>query len=207
MKKYILTDGEGRYIHYDPKGRRYVRVNHMNHADLFDTFAKAEHIRKTAIGKYNKHNFYTVTVEVEDPKPQQVEAEKPAKPAPPPEVKPESVEDNLLITFLETAHTLLTMKDELINGQSTVDREITDLQHYIEAHGLDAYRGFLAYKNLRNALIRRREIKDKLLILTIIEDCEMTPDSIGKTIKRIRGLDERQYTPRVLNELFERGIG
>ena len=43
---------------------------------------------------------------------------------------------------------------------SEVDKEISDIYHYIEFSNLDAYRGWKAYKLLKDKLKERREIKD-----------------------------------------------
>lgn len=44
---------------------------------------------------------------------------------------------------------------------SKVDKEISDIYHYIEVSNLDAYRGWKAYKLLKDKLIERRKIKDE----------------------------------------------
>lgn len=46
------------------------------------------------------------------------------------------------------------------NRLSDVDKEINDIYHYIEFSNLDAYRGWKAYKLLKEKLKERREIKD-----------------------------------------------
>lgn len=43
---------------------------------------------------------------------------------------------------------------------SSVDKEINDIYHFIEFTELDAYRGWKAYKLLKDKLRKRREIKD-----------------------------------------------
>lgn len=45
---------------------------------------------------------------------------------------------------------------------SDIDKEINDIYHYIEFSNLDAYRGWKAYKMLKDKLNERRKIKDNL---------------------------------------------
>lgn len=205
MKQYILTDGNANYIRLDKPTNRYVQVGLISSADTWESFEKAEKIRKSRLGKDLKRKYYCISIEVPDSK---VKETAPAKPkiADVMEgvkaVNDEKIEKTI-IDFLRCAETLFAKKDDLIAKQSAVDKEVTDLQHYIEQKNLNAYEGYMAYKRLQGILVKRRSIKDELLILKIIESCKMEPDSISKTISRIQGLNGRKYAPRVLTELFD----
>ena len=203
MKKYILTDGKGNYIRYDRQQKRHVQVNWMNQADSFDSFEKAERVRKCSIGKSLKHKYYTVTIEVKNEEQAHTVREMNMAAGNANVDSDQSNENDPIIAFMEFAKAMLLRKDELSEKRSNVDKEITDLQHYIEQRNLNACDGYKAYKQLQGILIRRRAIKDEQLIVSIIEDCKMEPKSIEDTIKRIHGMDDRKYRPRVLTELFE----
>lgn len=207
MKQYILTDGNANYIRLDKPTNKYVQVGLLSDANAWDSFEKAEKIRKSRLGRDLKRKFYCISIEVPDSK---VAAEASTKPKMAEiidgikVVNDERIEKTI-IDFLRCAETLFAKKDELIAKQSIIDKEVTDIQHYIEQKNLNAYEGYMAYKRLQGVLVKRRYIKDELLILTIIESCKMEPDSISKTISRIQGLNSRKYAPRVLTDLFESG--
>jgi len=207
VKRYMLTDGNGNYIRRDSKSNKYVPVNGLAYGDSWDEFKRAEKIRKSALGKELKRKYYSIVVEVPDKSTKQ---QKPDMQLSDVVEEIKAINDGdietTIIEFLKCAETLFSKKDDLLAKQSSIDREVTDLQHYIEQKNLNAYEGYMAYKKLQSVLIRRRWIKDKLLILSIIEDCKIDPESISHTISRIQGLNGRKYKPRVLNEIFEKGI-
>ena len=205
MKKHYLTDGNGKYIRYDRQSNKYVQVNTMSYADSWDTFDKSEKIRKSSLSKELRRKFYTISIEI----PGSVTVEQPIRKSADEQRISEVIcticDSDIgeqMVELLRCAEKFLLKKDELVNRQSNIDKEITDLQHYIEQKNLNAYEGFKVYKQLQNVLIQRRCIKDELLILKIIEECKMEPDSISRTISRINGLSNRKYAPRILSELF-----
>ena len=208
MKQYILADGKGNYITYDRSIGRYRQANRMEDASRFDSFDKSERTRKCSIGKHLKHKYYTVTIETRDAEKTNLEKQihnmddQTVSAVNAMYAKTANAEDDPILSFMEFAKSMLLRKDELSEKRSTIDKEVADLQHYIEQRNLNACDGYKAYKRLQGILIRRRAIKDEQLVLSIIEDCRMEPDSIEKTIKRIQGMDDRKYKPRVLTELF-----
>ena len=219
MKRYILTDGNGNYIRRDRVSGKYVPVNKMSHAERFDNLEKAERIRRSAIGKRLKNSYYAIVVEeAELPKPQQERKEKArqerearaAQPGKSREIDlaevPKSDIENQIVHLLMCAEQLLSKKEALYEQQSNIDTEVSDLQHYIEQRDLNAYQGYLVYKRLQSTLVRRRTIKDELMVLSIIEECRMDTGSITTAIARLEGMNTRKYAPRILSDLFERGI-
>lgn len=219
MKHYILTDGKGNYIRHDRMTGKYVPVNRMSHAERFDNFDKAERIRRCAIGKKLKNSYYAVAIEEKElPKPQQErkeqrEATKAVEQ--PKQKREESIDlekvlhgdiENQIVHLLMCAEQLLSRKGDLTEQQSNLDKEISDLQHYVEQKKLNAYQGFLVYKRLQDVLVRRRTVKNELMVLSIIEECRMDTGSISTAIARLEGMNNRIYTPRILSDLFEQGI-
>lgn len=74
---------------------------------------------------------------------------------------------------------------------SDIDKEINDIYHYIEFSNLDAYRGWKAYKMLKDKLNERRRIKNNLSSAT----------RLSQTIKAKRSKinneqKTKKYTPR-----------
>lgn len=206
MKLYMLVDGNGHYIRRDRHTNRYVQVNRMENADTWESFDKAERVRRSALDRNIKHRFYCITVERSDAqKAQACTAEAEAHVESARYADSDEIERKIM-GFLQCAESLFSRKEELLARESTVDKEISDLQHYIEQRNLNARDGFKVYKRLQDVLIRRRGIKDELLILDIIRECRMEPESIAKTIVRIQGLASRKYMPRVLTDIFEKGV-
>lgn len=85
---------------------------------------------------------------------------------------------------------------------SNIDKEITDIEHYIEFFCLDAAKGYKAYRMLRQRLTKRRLIKDEMYRANYIINGNASEFSAGTVDKRLNALDQRQYEPRILNELF-----
>lgn len=85
----------------------------------------------------------------------------------------------------------------------TVDMEIQDCLHYIEFTKLNAAQGYKAYKILKERRVKRRSIKNELQVLDIILEKKLGETVADEIMKRISGMDNRSYTPRVLTELFD----
>lgn len=82
--------------------------------------------------------------------------------------------------------------DELAKRLKQCDDECMDIAHYMEMRELDVQRGYKAYKMMHDARLRRRKIKDEMLIL----------DNIKKMIASTEeALERREYTPRVRKDI------
>lgn len=90
--------------------------------------------------------------------------------------------------------------DDLTKELSTVDGEITDINHYIEFVNLNAAQGYNACKLLKDRLVRRREIKNELTYINSLRQRGFTMKKFNKSNELLTR--QRRYTPRVLNELF-----
>lgn len=90
--------------------------------------------------------------------------------------------------------------NELMKALREQDDEVIDLLHEIEMKTpLDLYRSWVVYKKLRENRIRRREMKDELLIIHNIL-CKINPDVVSRerTKKAIDGLFTRKYAYRIV---------
>lgn len=94
-------------------------------------------------------------------------------------------------------------RNELSYEMSKVDKEISDIRHYIEFYPLSASRGYKMAKMLKDCLIRRRAIKDEMETLNRISVMTVGHIGNGKGRNDLDKLGNKQYTPRVLTELFE----
>jgi len=98
---------------------------------------------------------------------------------------------------------LLQYELELRTRLSEVDREICDLEHFMEFSSLNAAKGFQAYQMLKERLIKRRKIKNQMAMLNCLLNCTSGDFSTGKAEKQIDLLAGRTYRPRVLFDLFD----
>ena len=93
--------------------------------------------------------------------------------------------------------------DELYKKESLIDQEICDIYHYIEFSTLNAANGYKAYKLLKDALLRRRAIKDEVAKYKMVGDITISGIFDGTLDDKLKAFENRTYTPRVLKHLFE----
>lgn len=86
---------------------------------------------------------------------------------------------------------------------SDVDKELSDINHYIEFCNLNAAQGYKAYKMVKERRIKRRIIKNELVIVNVILEKKISDSMTEEMEKVIHILDKCTYTPRVLSELFD----
>lgn len=91
---------------------------------------------------------------------------------------------------------------ELSKKMSRIDQEVSDIQHYIEFSKLNAVEGYKAFKLLQDKLLERRVIKDDLAKFQILASAKVSDIYDGTLENRIDEFYSRDYTPRVLKELF-----
>lgn len=83
-----------------------------------------------------------------------------------------------------------------------VDLSIVDIEHAAEFYNLNASQGYKLYKMLHDARIKRRELKNELDKIRYFLGSKTNVTGMENLRKSIEGLDNRQYRPRVINELF-----
>ena len=93
-------------------------------------------------------------------------------------------------------------KRELLEQLSQADLEIVDIEHAIEFYTLNARDGYKLYKKLHDVRIKRRNIKDELQMLSVLEP-NLSAEVAHRLEKNINGLNNRKYTPRTNIELFK----
>lgn len=84
-----------------------------------------------------------------------------------------------------------------------IEREITDIYHVMEFYNLDAAKGYKIYKMMQERLIRRRKNKDETLKIDYILCGGIKGLTSKQTRKQFDAMENRQYQPRALKELFE----
>lgn len=91
----------------------------------------------------------------------------------------------------------------LFSELSKIDKERTDIEHFIEIYPLSASQGYKMAKKLQNCLSRRREIKNEIGILNRISALRICDIYKGKGEDALAKLESKQYMPRILNNLFQ----
>ena len=223
MPSFMIANSAGQYIRHDKSSNKYVPVNGKSYGTVWQDRLKAANIRGTLPAQYR--SIFQV-VEVDDIQ----NATPPAANRYRYDASTDSMQEkssissrqqevndaNLLIGQLKKLEDWKPRIDNVIqfiqevNDRvenlrtmlSTADKELCDLNHYIEFNRLNAYHGYLVYKKMRGILQRRREIKDEMHVLGLIKSNINT----SEIQNGINNISNQHYTPRVDASLFQEGI-
>ena len=120
------------------------------------------------------------------------------------------IEDDNIKDWLEKINTIRDVlsgsssrKDELLGKLSEVDREISDINHYIEFGNYNACQGWRCFKMLQTLLRQRRKYKNEIQVLQMIKECKFDNDSISSLSEKIAEVSNKLYHPRAFPELFK----
>ena len=203
MSQYIITDGE-RFIYENHCGK-YVPTHGEAMADLY-TKKQAEAIYNHRLPKALKSVFHVEKYDKHDKLPEGI---KPVTQSDMDNTEKVIVSDNIQ-KWLDKISGLngldkdaLHRKEELLNQLSNIDKELSDLLHYIEFCNLNAAQGYTAYKMVKERRIKRRSIKNELTVVETILTKKISESIIGELMKIVTELDQRTYEPRVITELFD----
>lgn len=109
-----------------------------------------------------------------------------------------------LLDNLEVATDTLEKRLNYLRGQqSKCDLERTDIEHAAEFYKLNAAQGYKLYKLLHDNGIQRRKIKEEIKKIEYTLGTKLDKKSVENSKKSIEGLNNQQYTGRILKELFE----
>jgi hypothetical protein len=218
--EYVITDGHGSYIRHDSYSGKYVPVRNESLAERWEQRSKAQNILKNGLSKQIRKKFHVQDVSdgagicnVKKDNPDEEEKvttvadlhidkvkEIISKDCNDSQIKKWEEGLNSMTEFVMDAE---ERREELSQAMSEIDKEITDIQHYIEFNDMNAYQGWLAYKMLQNRLKKRRKIKNELQVLTQLGGCKIDSSMLEDITKAIKDMGNRIYTPRVLTELFD----
>ena len=201
LAEYVITDGS-RWIMRDRKGK-YVPISNEALADKYSSKV-ANTVLNNQLSKALRNVF---RVEKIDEPPENV------KQATITEIN-SNTEKVLIAENIQRwldkisdlnglASDALHRKEELLNQLSLVDKELCDINHYIEFCNLNAAQGYKAYKMIKDRRIKRRSIKNELQVLEIILGKRISETATDEIQRAVEGMDKRKYEPRVLNELFD----
>lgn len=205
MGVYVLTDGKGSYIRKDETTGKYVPIRSFKHANQWDNILKAKSVLDNSIAKAIRKDYVVQLVDTEHI----VEKEDLSKQS---ELVFREIEDDNISDWLSKINTIkdvLSGSDmrvsELTEKLSEVDREIVDVQHYIEFGKFNAYQGWMCFKMLQNMLQQRRKYKNEISVLNMIKQCKFDMNSLTALSQTISDATNKKYTPRAFPELFRSG--
>lgn len=113
--------------------------------------------------------------------------------------------DNIFDKMMDVETYVTNLKKYLVVLDAELDRirlEIIDIEHAAEFFDLDLYKGWKLYKMLQDARKRRRKFKDEKAKIEYILRSNFVDCTNSAITNYIKSLDDRQYSPRVLQELF-----
>lgn len=207
MALYVITDGNKNYIRRDIDGK-YVAARSRALADEFLEKWKAEKVLKNNLTP-KKRKLYRVVEEDTGftvvKKPEQDQAEKPKEERKPeqlllsPQIEELRKKIEGVKKFIDDAE---NRRSELSDLLSNTDKEITDIQHYIEFSDINGEDIASTYNMLKTRLKNRRQIKNELSVLRQLAECKMDASMFGDLLTVISDLDNKTYVPRVLTSLF-----
>ena len=205
-KTYYIADTYGTYYGVNDMNK-LVAVNRKEIAARY-TYMKANTILRSIVKPSNRYQYILVEADGDDPDIEEEESRIVTKE----DCKKIRFDDldtdwqGYLEDVLSFISQLQQYKCNLNYMLSEVYKEICDIMHYVEFNCLDAANGYKAYKMLRECRIRRRKIKDEeYKVAAAIQALggDELPQKLKESICQIKGLEHRQYKPRVLEELFE----
>ena len=103
--------------------------------------------------------------------------------------------------------TIITLNEEIARCEAA----IMDIDHWLEINDFPAKVGGKMSKRIKELRLKRRDLKDNLMILTPIHEFLIAHSPAFKQMDKMRGEvrkkvayvnGERSYSPRVLHELF-----
>lgn len=199
---FVITDGNS-YITFD-KNNFQTTTSRLNEAKVFEDEVRANNNLKCIRKQLQKFNWKIVSMEelVESSKNNKTSNETKKQPF-------EDVDLNLdnLVEDIKNIHNtvkhLIVNKDIYEKNLTKINKEICDIEHYAEFEKLDACKGFKVYQMLRDARLRRRNIKDKLKIIEIFSDDKIENTNFEDKISKLEDMQNRIYSPRVLDKLFD----
>ncbi len=203
---YVIADDNGSYIRKDMMSNKYVPVRNITLAAIWDDEFKARNVLSSSISKKNKKKYHVQLVYgVGDCGKKTTANNVECKQVTPITSGSDEIEKwkEKIAELLDFTYDAEERRVVLTDKLSNVDKEITDIYHYIEFTNLNAAKGFRAYKILQERLKRRRKIKNELSVLTSLKDRSITSEQIELIKENADNVENRTYTPRVLKELFE----
>lgn len=190
----ILVDGD---IYLGMTNNNYIPVKDKEDAKIFQSEQNAMSILRSCVPKILRKNYNWKTMAVEEIVSSDSKINIQYTPIDIDDLKESigSLSNKLSI--------LKGNKEWLLEELSNIDKQICDVMHYLEFNNFSACEGYKLCKALKELRLKRREVKNELELINIVNTHSCNNIINGSTSKAIAGLETKQYAPRVLVELFE----
>lgn len=202
MGVYVLTDGSGNYIRHDKLTGKYVPIRSFKQAQQWDSQQKAHSVLNNSLNKSIRSNYAVQLIDTENI----VEKDDMSKQR---EICFRALEDSNIEEWLNKINIVMdalsgsdTRKNELLEKLSEIDKEIVDIEHYIEFGKFNCYQGWMCFKMLQNTLQQRRKYKNEIAVLNLIKQCKFNKESLEALSSTVADIQNKCYRPRAFPELF-----
>ena len=192
---YILENCFGGYI--TKVNNKFTVTGNIKKATLFKTETKANNVRSSLPKAIRRNSYYIKELSVEDEN--QMISDNEYVVTGHTDREDESVVKikEMLQEISDCEQNLLIKEEQYKARLSEIDRELSDIDHWIEFYPVSAYDGYRMTKMRKDRLVERRGIKDSLSEISIIRSIKG-----GQTLKSLNSVEDKKYTPRVLTDLF-----
>lgn len=190
---YILVDGN---VYLGMSNNNYLPVKDKDDAKKFPSEKNAMSVLGSCVPKILRKNYSWKTLEVEgDIMDSKVNTK----------YTPIDIDDlrESINNLSEKFSVLQGNKEWLLEKESNIDKQISDILHFLEFNSFSASEGYKLCKALKELRLKRREVKNELELINIINCHTCNNIAKGSTNKAINSIENKLYTPRVLTELFE----
>ncbi len=110
------------------------------------------------------------------------------------DIEPDISDDlDTIKLFADIVQDSAEREESLLAQLSKVDRELSDIEHFIEFVDLNGVDGFKIYKKMQSIRQIRREIKHRLKIVQTINSQSIDPEVLKRLVK---GFGNIYYKPR-----------
>jgi len=208
MIGYVIADENKKHFIGQNASGNYFLTSNSDDAFVFDNKITAEKVFKSNLSKELRDHglsVSTISLSITKTKPPVGVMKKATQPAKS-EDTPEVGASRYIVSVLADAAAKLNKRHEVLSEElSKFDRQMTDIEHYIEFNvgKLNASDGYRAYKLLQDVLLKRRKVKDELLIIDAARSRIALPDELANIETEVQKLESRKYKPREFDYLFE----
>ncbi|MCD7889453.1 MAG: hypothetical protein LUG23_06015 [Oscillospiraceae bacterium] len=192
---YIINTNRDCYISLDESGILGVTTN-IEKAHKFSSSKKAWNFIATNIAQDKRDTWH---VEMKDPSQLHITLKSVPDIAPEDRIDWDEALRNIGDTYLKISN----YKDALCKQLSRLDSEQCDILHACEFYTCNVVEGYKLYKMLHDLRIKRRWVKDEIKRAEAILTKNYSEVMSGEIQSSFSAVDNQQYTPRVLKELFE----
>ena len=101
-----------------------------------------------------------------------------------------------LITLGQSYYELEDVFSQLTQKLSTIDRKISDVEHFIETTDQNACNGYKLYRKLKDLRVERRNIKRLIELKDIFKTIKIEHTMVGDVNNKVEGFTKKMFTPR-----------